>query len=122
MTVPSSRRWAGMLRGVRTEMYPGRVFLVNSRGVPKTRSFGRALGVLTIVTVMTNTTPAAAGLFDFLFGGFLAPQGATPRPSINHAVATAAAYCVRLCDGRYFPVRGGSATSKAVCDGLCPAA
>jgi hypothetical protein len=95
---------------------------VNSFGVARPRSLVRALGLLTIVTVMTNTTPAAAGLFDFLFGGFLAPQGATPRPSINHAVATTAAYCVRLCDGRYFPVRGGSATSKAVCDGLCPAA
>jgi len=96
----------------------GRVSLVNSYGVAGPRSLGRALGLLTIVTVMTNTTPAAAGLFDFLFGGFLAPP-ATPRPS---PVATTAAYCVRLCDGRYFPVRGGNATSKAVCDGLCPAA
>ena len=95
---------------------------MNGLGVAKPRSLGCALGLLTIVTVMTNTTPAAAGLFDFLFGGFLAPQSATPRSSINHAVATTAAYCVRLCDGRYFPVRGGSATSKAVCDGLCPAA
>jgi hypothetical protein len=69
---------------------------------------------------MTNTTPAAAGLFDFLFGGFLA-QPATPRPSTN-PVATTTAYCVRLCDGRYFPVQGGGATSRAVCDGLCPAA
>ena len=93
---------------------------MNSRGVGNSRSFGRALGLLTIVTVITNTTPAAAGLFDFLFGGFLAPQAATPRPSINR-VGTNAAYCVRLCDGRYFPVSGG-ATSKAVCDGLCPAA
>jgi hypothetical protein len=95
--------------------------LVNSHAVPRSRSLGRALGLLTIVTIITNTTPAAAGLFDFLFGGFLAPQPATPRPS-NNAIATTAAYCVRLCDGRYFPVRGGGATSKAVCDGFCPAA
>jgi hypothetical protein len=93
---------------------------VNSHTLATARSLARALGLLTIVTVMTNTTPAAAGLFDFLFGGFLA-QPAPPRPSTN-PVATTAAYCVRLCDGRYFPVRGGSATSKAVCDGLCPAA
>jgi len=94
---------------------------VNSLGVAKPRSLGRALGLLTIVTVVTNTTPALAGLFDFLFGGFLAPQSAPPRPSSN-AIGTTAAYCVRLCDGRYFPVRGGGATSRAVCDGLCPAA
>jgi Protein of unknown function (DUF2865) len=93
---------------------------VNSHGLATPRSLGRTLGLLTLVTVMTNTTPAAAGLFDFLFGGFLAPQRETPRPSINQ-VGTTAAYCVRLCDGRYFPVQGGAA-SKAVCDGLCPAA
>ncbi|MBV8745757.1 MAG: DUF2865 domain-containing protein [Xanthobacteraceae bacterium] len=91
--------------------------MVNRHGVAKARSLGRALGLLAIVTVMTNTTPAAAGLFDFLFGGFLAPPPATPRPSVG----TTAAYCVRLCDGRYFPVRG-DATSKTVCNGLCPAA
>ncbi len=93
---------------------------MKSHLVARPLSLGRALGLLTIVTVMSNTTPAAAGLFDFLFGGFRPPQPATPRPSIN-PVATTAAYCVRLCDGRYFPVQGG-ATSKAVCDGLCPAA
>jgi hypothetical protein len=97
----------------------GRALFVNSVCAAKARLVGRALGLLTIATVMTNTTPADAGLFDFLFGGFLAPQSATPRPP---PVATTAAYCVRLCDGRYFPVHGGSVTSKAVCDGLCPAA
>jgi hypothetical protein len=98
----------------------GEILFVNSHPPARPLLLGRALGLLAIVTVMTSTTPAAAGLFDFLFGGFLAPQPA--RPSDNHAISTTAAYCVRLCDGRYFPVRGGSATSKAVCDGLCPAA
>ncbi len=80
---------------------------------------GLALGLLSLATVMTSPTPAAAGLFDFLFGGFFAPPSAAPSPG---AVSVGpAAYCVRLCDGRYFPVRSGSA-SKAVCDGLCPAA
>jgi hypothetical protein len=90
-----------------------------SQIVASRRSLGCALGLLTIVTVATNPTPAAAGLFDFLFGGFFAPQQATP-PSAQSA-GTYTGYCVRLCDGRYFPVRPG-ATSKAVCDGLCPAA
>jgi hypothetical protein len=98
----------------------GEILFVNSHLPARPLLLGRALGLLTIVTVMINATPAAAGLFDFLFGGFLAPQPATPRPSTNH-VGTTAAYCVRMCDGRYFPVHGG-ATSKAVCDGLCPAA
>jgi hypothetical protein len=91
--------------------------------VAEPRTFGLALGLLTIVIITTSTTPAAAGLFDFLFGGFFARPSAPARPSVGSGAVGIgpAAYCVRLCDGRYFPVRSGSA-SKAVCDGLCPAA
>ena len=94
---------------------------MSSHVVANTRSLGRALGLLTIITVVTSTTPAAAGLFDFLFGGLFGPQPATPSPQTNQSAATYTGYCVRLCDGRYFPVRVGS-SSKAVCEGLCPAA
>ncbi len=85
------------------------------------RPLGLAAGFLAIVTLVTSTTPAAAGLFDFLFGGFFGRPSAPAPPSPGAVSIGPAAYCVRLCDGRYFPVRSGSA-SKTVCDGLCPAA
>lgn len=40
-----------------------------------------------------------------------------PRPT-----QSAAAYCVRTCDGRYFPINGGSNQSRAEnCKSFCPA-
>ena len=83
---------------------------------------------------------SAEGLFDFLFGGAsrpqAQPQGATsafadpfganqtqaappPRPASSGRTT---AFCVRNCDGRYFPVlaRGG-ATPAQMCQAFCPA-
>jgi hypothetical protein len=94
---------------------------VRSPSVARPRSRAHALGLLIIIATVASTTPAAAGLFDFLFGGFFAPQSATPRLSTNQSAGTYTGYCVRLCDGRYFPVRPGQ-SSKAACEGLCPAA
>jgi hypothetical protein len=85
---------------------------------------------------------SAEGLFDFLFGGakpqqqqqreappqasFFAdpfglnqPPGPPPRP-----VATAGsgpAFCVRSCDGRYFPLMRGNASPAQLCQAFCPA-
>jgi Protein of unknown function (DUF2865) len=83
----------------------------------------------------------AQGLFDFLFGGpqkqqqkssqpsfFADPFGLnTPAPTPPRPVASAGggsgpAFCVRTCDGRYFPVRAAAgATSAQMCQAFCPA-
>jgi hypothetical protein len=85
--------------------------------------------------------PAAAsaeGLFDFLFGGAPKPQSrqapqsnffadpfglnqqAAPQP--RAAVAgSGPAFCVRSCDGRYFPLMRGSASPAQMCQAFCPA-
>ena len=85
--------------------------------------------------------PAAAqGLFDFLFGGlskqqqrpatpqasFFAdpfgtnPQPAAPAPRPAYA-GSGPAFCVRSCDGRYFPLMRGSASPAQMCQAFCPA-
>lgn len=48
------------------------------------------------------------------------------RRAARHATAggggAGAAYCVRLCDGRYFPVRrSGDTTASELCNSFCPA-
>jgi hypothetical protein len=81
-------------------------------------------------------TASAEGLFDFLFGG--AKQKAPPQANffadpfgLNQQAAPAPqprvagsgpAFCVRSCDGRYFPLtlRGG-ATPAQMCQAFCPA-
>jgi len=94
-----------------------------------------ALGVLALV-------PAAQAqdFFSALFGGFeggrphavirlpfggegnfFAPQN-DPRPRVGYYPGGSQAYCVRACDGRYFPVSGSDSQSRAAaCSGFCPA-
>jgi hypothetical protein len=41
----------------------------------------------------------------------------------SNSYGRGAAFCVRLCDGRFFPIAAsGTATPAAVCEALCPAA
>ncbi len=75
----------------------------------------------------------AAGLFDFLFGSrspaptqasaFTNPFDASGTPPGPPAMSQrSSGYCVRLCDGKYFPVTATGRTSAAeMCDAFCPA-
>jgi Protein of unknown function (DUF2865) len=82
---------------------------------------------------------SAEGLFDFFFGGaqkqqqrqappqasfFADPFGlnqqpAPPAPRV--ASGSGPAFCVRSCDGRYFPLARGGATPVQMCQAFCPA-
>jgi hypothetical protein len=81
---------------------------------------------------------SAEDLFDLFFGGFrkqhqhhVPPQAnffadpfgqnqppAPPRPI---ASSSGPAFCVRSCDGRYFPLARGNATPVQTCQAFCPA-
>ena len=103
--------------------------------------------LLVLVAAMATAIPAAPasaqGLFDFFFGAPRrssapppsASSYADPYPSYNpygsrqaeperrgdHGPAVA--YCVRLCDGRFFPIQRASGANPAqVCNSFCPAA
>ena len=81
---------------------------------------------------------SAEGIFDFFFGGFqkqqrqsagqanffadplgLNQQPAPPPRSV--ASASGPAFCVRSCDGKYFPLARGNATPVQMCQAFCPA-
>ena len=84
---------------------------------------------------------SAEGLFDFLFGGsqkqqqlkappqanlFADPFGlnqqAAPPPRPVASSSSGPAFCVRSCDGKYFPLMArGNATPVAMCQAFCPA-
>lgn len=103
---------------------------------------GVAASILTAGVALTVApTPASAqGLFEFLFGGFRravtapaptvreyadpATSGYRPRNERTVEVASgpAKAFCVRTCDGHYFPVRAQPGLSAAqACSSFCPA-
>jgi hypothetical protein len=104
-----------------------------------------ALFLLTLTTALAIPAPASAqSIFD-LFGfnrrSYTPPSGhsyADPQPQFNFfgsgnsqqptprrsaGPSGGVVYCVRLCDGRYFPVQRHSGSNPAqVCNSFCPAA
>ncbi|HWK96321.1 MAG TPA: DUF2865 domain-containing protein [Pseudolabrys sp.] len=97
-----------------------------------------ATGALALI-VLAMPEPASAGFFDRLFGsisraiegpapapnGFFDQLNATGEDSRVRAENTgpAKAFCVRSCDGHYFPVSSHNGLSAAeACRSFCPAA
>ena len=88
---------------------------------------------------VTPRTASAEGLFDFLFGGapkqqqrqapaqanfFADPFGLNPQPAPpprQMASGSGPAFCVRSCDGKYFPLMRGNASPVQMCQAFCPA-
>jgi hypothetical protein len=83
---------------------------------------------------------SAEGLFDFFFGGsqkqqqqqqappqasfFADPFGLNQQPATPPrpvASVSGPAFCVRSCDGRYFPLMRSNASPVAICQAFCPA-
>jgi hypothetical protein len=82
---------------------------------------------------------SAEGLFDFFFGGAQKQQQRQAPPQANFfadpfglnqqpappprpvASGSGPAFCVRSCDGKYFPLARGNATPVQMCQAFCPA-
>jgi len=84
--------------------------------------------------IVAPRAASAEGLFDFLFGGlkqqhqappqasFFADPSATPQaPPVRTSGGSGPAFCVRSCDGRYFPLSRGNASPVQLCQAFCPA-
>jgi hypothetical protein len=78
---------------------------------------------------ITALPASAQNFFEALFGRVWsnAPSAyADPSSQLNpfgEAPATGVVFCVRLCDGRYFPMqRHGGVTPAQACSSSCPAA
>jgi hypothetical protein len=98
---------------------------------------------MAVCLLTSMVRPADAGFLDSLFGGFLRQRAPEPRalpdmtPIPNTRVAPQggdgefrpraesgprSAYCVRTCDGHYFPVQARAGMSAAqACSAFCPA-
>jgi hypothetical protein len=105
------------------------------------RGLARAICVagFAVLTAAAAPAPASAqSLFDFFFNGgrrpspppsttaYADPQaetyGAKPSdPGPRVETGPAVSYCVRLCDGRFFPIQRSAATPVEICNSFCPA-
>ena len=99
------------------------------------------LGGLVVALAGLPNAASAEGLFDALFGDFRrAPayssvRAYAPTDDVTRRAAPAApgsvqqsigyghsvTFCVRLCDGRYFPLQHHGAVAARTCNGFCPA-
>jgi hypothetical protein len=106
------------------------------------RTHGKIIGLLLALIVGTPllSAPASAqGLFEALFGGFRQAVRSVPAEITSSFAdpfagmrenseprgnaSPAAGYCVRTCDGHYFPVHAQAGVSvAAMCSSFCPAA
>jgi hypothetical protein len=96
-----------------------------------------SIGLIAFGLALPATSASAQGprgLFDFLFAprtstppsasSYADPNAPTARPDAGprYDSGSAVAYCVRLCDGRFFPIqRSSGANAAQVCNSSCPA-
>jgi hypothetical protein len=65
---------------------------------------------------------SAEGLLDFLFGGSQKQEHQQPPPPARPVLASSGpGFCVRSCDGKYFPLMRGAASPMQMCKAFCPA-
>lgn len=102
-----------------------------------------ALTALAAATLTVTVRPADANFFERLFGGFRqapraieralpemspifrapAPSGGSDMQFRSGEAGPRSAYCVRTCDGHYFPVRAqGDMNVAEMCQAFCPSA
>ena len=99
----------------------------------------RTLLAAAVLAGAALTVPDAAlaeGLFDFLFGGmkqqarqaspqasfFADPFGTQQSAPAPRVAGSGPSFCVRSCDGKYFPINArGNATPAQLCQAFCPA-
>jgi hypothetical protein len=114
---------------------------LGTSGLRKTALVALALIAL---PALSPTSAAAQGFFDFFNFGRprpAPPPAASPYADPNSGASSgpqygsqrervsrddygpSVSYCVRLCDGRYFPIqRSGDASPAELCSAFCPAA
>ncbi|MBN8967812.1 MAG: DUF2865 domain-containing protein [Rhizobiales bacterium] len=95
-----------------------------------------ATAALALLAGICGPQAEARDFLSELFGGFAMPSAPPPLPSFvpgfggphedgppaPRATGPAMAYCVRTCDGRYFPLANtGGQSRAATCKSFCPA-
>ncbi len=77
---------------------------------------GAIIGPATLAPEMSS----AEGLLDFLFGGSQ-KQERQQAPPPSRPMLAGPGFCVRSCDGKYFPLMRGAASPAQMCKAFCPA-
>ena len=104
---------------------------------PFTRNVAALSAAIFVSVALTAAPVQARDFFSSFMTAFTGSNSHEPQPSTAlpfaaegdptaqppaRAIQSASAYCVRTCDGRYFPITGSGGESRAkTCNSLCPA-
>lgn len=107
---------------------------------PRHQGLARAILVAGLAALAVAAVPAPAAaqnFFNFFFNNarpapppwasaYADPRAQSPgtppsEPAPRVESGPAVSYCVRLCDGRFFPIQRSSATPIEICNSFCPA-
>ena len=105
---------------------------------PFTQNVVKASAVILVAATLTAAPVQARDFFSSFMTAFTGSNSHSPEPSTALPFTTegdpnaqsnqpkfsqsASAYCVRTCDGRYFPISGSGGESRTkTCNSLCPA-
>lgn len=92
-----------------------------------------AVAAIAVPVALAPELSSAENLLDLLFGGGQKQQSPAallgkifnndpqPVPSGQVAASSGPAFCVRSCDGKYFPLMRGAASPTQMCQAFCPA-
>ena len=92
-----------------------------------------AVAAIVVPAALAPELSSAENLLDFLFGGGQKHQSQPPlfgnifnnnpqsEPSRPAVASSGPAFCVRSCDGKYFPLMRGAASPTQMCQAFCPA-
>jgi len=102
-----------------------------------TRNVATASAAVLVAAALSAAPAQARDFFSSFMSAFTGSNSHDPQPPTALPFATegdptaqpparatqsASAYCVRTCDGRYFPISGAGGESRAkTCSSLCPA-
>jgi hypothetical protein len=115
--------------------------LRNNSSFPRVRRYAALVAAIAIASPIAFAPHpvSAEGLFDFFFSGAQKQQhqasppqasffadlfnnNSAPAPQPRAAVANSGpSFCVRTCDGRYFPLMRAAASPVQMCQSFCPA-
>jgi Protein of unknown function (DUF2865) len=114
------------------------MFVRPDRSYPRAKQ-GVLLGAaIALGSLVAPHAASAENLFDFLFGGIQKQHQSSPQTNffndpfgLNQQAApqqrpvasggSGPAFCVRSCDGRYFPLSRANASPVQMCQAFCPA-
>jgi len=99
------------------------------------RTLRRVLAVAAIVApvALAPEMSSAENLLELLFGGGqksrsqnslfggIFDNNSQPEPQRPAVAGSGPAFCVRSCDGKYFPLMRGAASPTQMCQAFCPA-